>query len=87
MATVDGQPIRRRDTPAGVAFFQRRPIHQILQATGFDGRRNTYDAAAHPLFGPEGEMQGVVCVFWEHTSATEKVPFASTTFCTLGGIA
>jgi len=73
LATVDGQPILRRDTPAGVAFFQHRPIHQILQATGFDGRRSTYDAAAHPLFGPDGEMQGVVCVFWEHTSATPQV--------------
>jgi PAS domain-containing protein len=72
LATVDGQPLRRRDTPSGVAFFQRRPIHQTLMATGYDGRRNAYDATAHPLFGQGGEMQGVVCVFWEHTSIPDR---------------
>jgi PAS domain-containing protein len=71
LTTVDGQPILRRDTPAGVAFFQRRPIHQTLMATGYNGRRSAYDATAHPLFGPAGEMQGIVCVFWEHSSAAD----------------
>jgi predicted ATPase/class 3 adenylate cyclase len=71
LATADGAPLRRRDTPAGVAFFQRRPIHQRLMATGYDGRRHDAEATARPLFGPGGEMQGIVCVFWEHTSAGE----------------
>jgi PAS domain-containing protein len=71
LGTTDGQPLRRRDTPAGVAFFQQRPIHQTLRATGYDGRRNTYDATAHPLFGAAGEMEGVVCVFWEHGHVSE----------------
>jgi PAS domain-containing protein len=71
LATADGAPLRKRDTPAGVAFFQRRPIRQKLMATGYDGRRHVTEATAHPLFGPAGEMQGIVCVFWEHTSAGE----------------
>jgi hypothetical protein len=71
LGTVDGQPLRRRDSPAGVAFFQRRPIHQTLLATGYDGRRRAYETTAHPLFGPDGEMQGIVAVFWEHTNAAD----------------
>jgi predicted ATPase/class 3 adenylate cyclase len=69
LATLDGQPLRRRDTPAGVAFFQRRPIHQTLRATSYNGHRSAYDATAHPLYGPAGEWEGIVCVFWAHTSA------------------
>jgi predicted ATPase len=71
LATADGAPIRKRDTPAGVAFFQRRPAHQEIMATAYDGRRRVVHATAHPLFGPAGEWQGIVTVFWEHTSAGE----------------
>ena len=31
--------MRARDTPAGVAFFQRRPAHRRVRWTGFDGGR------------------------------------------------
>jgi PAS domain-containing protein len=65
----DGGSVRRRDTPAGVAFFERRPSHRALLATGYDGVRRAVDATAYPLFGTAGEMHGVVNVFWQ--SATE----------------
>jgi hypothetical protein len=65
LARPDGEPIRRRDSPAGVAFFERRPAHQTLMATAYNGARRLYEATAYPLFGAEGEMHGVVAVFWE----------------------
>jgi hypothetical protein len=61
----DGTPVRRRDTAAGIAFFQRRPAHRTLMATGYDGVRRLVDTTAYPLFGTTREMHGVVAVFWE----------------------
>jgi PAS domain-containing protein len=60
-----GAPLRRRDSPAGIAFFQRRPAHRRLGATGYDGQRRIVDATAYPLFGKGDDMHGVVNVFWQ----------------------
>jgi hypothetical protein len=68
LATPDGVPVRRRDSPAGVAFFEQRPAHQTLLATGYDGVRRMLEATAYPLFGAVGEMCGVISVFWEHSA-------------------
>jgi len=65
LETPAGQPIRRRDSPAGIAFFERRPAHETLMATAYNGVRRQYEATAYPLFGAAGEMHGVVAVFWE----------------------
>jgi PAS domain-containing protein len=65
VADVDGTPMRKRDTPAGVAMFERRPAHQRMQATTLDGERRTVEVTAYPLFGRTDEMHGVVTVFWE----------------------
>ena len=65
MATPDGEPIRRRDAPAGVAFIERKPSHRTLWVTMFDGRRVQVHATAYPLFASADEMHGVVSVFWE----------------------
>jgi PAS domain-containing protein len=67
LAEPDGTPVRRRDTAAGIAFFQRRPAHRTLMATGYDGVRRLVDTTAYPLFGTAGEMHGVVAVFWERS--------------------
>jgi PAS domain-containing protein len=64
LTDADGTPLRRRDSPAGVAFFQRRPSHQVVVVTTFDGARRTVEATAYPLFGAEQEMHGVLTVFW-----------------------
>jgi PAS domain-containing protein len=64
LATADGAPLRRRDSPSGVAFFEHRPSHQTVLATTYDGTRRAYEATAYPLFGATGEMHGVVSVFW-----------------------
>src|SRR4051812_14559084 len=68
LANPDGSALRRRDTPAGVAFITRRPSHRNLLATGYDGVRRHVEVTAYPLFGATDEMHGVVTVFWE-TSA------------------
>lgn len=64
LAEADGTPLRRRDTPAGVAFIERRPAHRVLLATGYDGTRRLLEATAYPLLGANEEMHGVVSVFW-----------------------
>ncbi len=63
--TPDGEPVRRRDTPSGIAFFERRPAHRTLAVTAYDGARRLVNATAYPLFGSTAEMHGVVSVFWE----------------------
>jgi PAS domain-containing protein len=65
LSDAEGAPLRRRDTPAGIAFFQRRPAHRRLGATGYDGVRRIVDATAYPLFGKGDDMHGVVNVFWQ----------------------
>jgi PAS domain-containing protein len=65
LRTPDDKPLRRRDTPAGIAFFERRPAHRTLAATGYDGVQRLVHATAYPLFGSTAEMHGVVSVFWE----------------------
>jgi PAS domain-containing protein len=64
LASVDGVRLRRRDSPAGIAFFEQRPAHQSVMATTFDGVRGRYAATAYPLIGEAGEMHGVMAVFW-----------------------
>ena len=65
LKTPGGKPLRRRDTPAGIAFFERRPAHKTLAATGYDGVQRLVHATAYPLFGTTAEMHGVVSVFWQ----------------------
>jgi hypothetical protein len=64
LSTPDGEPIRRRDSPSGVAYFEHRPAHQTVMATAYNGVRRIYEATAYPLLGATGEMHGVVAVFW-----------------------
>ena len=64
VSTLEGEPIRRRDTPSGVAYYERKPAHQRVMATAYDGVRRAYEATAYPLLGSTGELHGVVAVFW-----------------------
>lgn len=68
LADADGVPLRRRDTPAGVALLERRPAHRSLLATGYDGTRRLLEATAYPLLGANDEMHGVVSVFWARST-------------------
>ena len=71
LAMPEGGPIRRRDSPAGVAFFEHRPAHATVLATAYDGVRRTYEATAYPLFAAAGDMHGVISVFWEERTAED----------------
>jgi PAS domain-containing protein len=64
----DGTPMRRRDSPAGVAFYQHEPAHLTVLATTLGGRRDLFEVTAYPLFGRVGQMHGVLTVFWEARS-------------------
>ena len=64
LGNIDETPMRRRDSPAGVAFFEREPAHRTLLATTLDGTRHPFEVTAYPLFGHIGEMHGVLTVFW-----------------------
>jgi PAS domain S-box-containing protein len=64
LGKVDGTPMRRRDSPAGVAFYDREPAHRTLLATTLDGSRQPFEVTAYPLFGHVGDMHGVLTVFW-----------------------
>lgn len=65
LKTAEGEPLRRRHTPAGIAFFERRPAHMTVAATAYDGVQRLVHATAYPLFGATGDMHGVVSVFWQ----------------------
>ena len=60
----DGGPMRRRDSPAGVAYYQRRPAHRTVQVKMLDGKHRLVEATAYPLFGGGDMLHGVVTVFW-----------------------
>lgn len=68
MTQPDGELVRRRDSPAGIAFADRRPSHQHLLVTGYDGVRRAIEATAYPLLGARDELHGVVVVFWQGSS-------------------
>jgi PAS domain-containing protein len=65
LATPAGESLLRRNSPAGIAFFQQRPAHASVLATTFDGARRPFEATAYPLFATSGDMHGVIAVFWE----------------------
>jgi PAS domain-containing protein len=68
----DGSPLRRRDTPTGVAFSGQRPAHRALRATGYDGVERAVEVTAFPLFGTADDMHGVVTVFWQASTPSSS---------------
>jgi hypothetical protein len=65
LTDLDGTPVRRRDSPPGMAFIQREPSHRTLIVTTLDGNsRAKFEVTAYPLFGRSEEMHGVLTVFW-----------------------
>ena len=56
-------------SPAGVAFYERRPAHCITQVKMLDGTHRLVEATAYPLFGAGETLHGVVTVFWQIAQA------------------
>ena len=65
MADLDGNPVRRRDSPPGMALLERKPAHRLLLITALDGTQRKVEVTAYPLFGKADDMHGVLTVFWE----------------------
>jgi PAS domain-containing protein len=66
---LNGEPLRKRDSPPGIAFMRREPAHNTLVVTTLDGTRKAqFEITAYPLFGRTGDMHGVLTVFWEAAS-------------------
>jgi PAS domain-containing protein len=63
--SADGKPLRREETPGGIAFSERRAAHASLRITGLDGNEREIATTAFPLFGPDGEFHGIMVIFWE----------------------
>lgn len=70
--SVDGEQMRRSETPSGIAFFEHRPSHQAITVTTYDGVHRVFEQTAYPLFGATGEMHGVVSVFWESDASENE---------------
>jgi PAS domain-containing protein len=68
MRGLDGEPMRRRDSPPGRAFYERQPAHQSMLVHTLDGLDREIEVTAYPLFGRDEEMHGVLTVFWEAKS-------------------
>jgi len=64
-STADGEPIRREDRPAGIAFTERRPSHGDLCITGLDGVRRDIATTAFPLDVCSSDLHGIMVIFWE----------------------
>jgi PAS domain-containing protein len=62
---ADGEPLKREETPGGIAFNERRPAHARLWITGLDGDQREIATTAFPLFGPDDEFHGIMVIFWE----------------------
>lgn len=62
----DGSPMKKRDSPVGIAFMQREPAHKTMLASPLGGgTKQRWEVTASPLFGRSGDMHGVLTVFWE----------------------
>jgi PAS domain S-box-containing protein len=57
------------DLPAGIALFERRPVHTVVHFTGADDVERTIAVTAFPLVGREGELFGVFAIFWHLSPA------------------
>jgi PAS domain-containing protein len=62
---VDGEPVRMRETPLGVALFHGEPAHRNVRITGGDGEERTLAATAIPLMSHPDELVGALALFWE----------------------
>ncbi len=65
---LDGSPLPLERIPAGIALFERRPVHRDVRITGLDGVKREISVTAFPLLARAHELVGVVAIFWEAQS-------------------
>jgi PAS domain S-box-containing protein len=62
---LDGSPMSFDELPVGIAHREGHPAHDTLAFTTPDGTRHEIEVTAFPLLGRDGEVFGVVAIFWE----------------------
>jgi PAS domain S-box-containing protein len=62
--TYDDEPLPAEVRPARMAFDQRRAAHERFRITSHDGVVRDIEVSAFPLFAHEGELVGIVSMFW-----------------------
>jgi PAS domain S-box-containing protein len=60
----EGGSLTLEQLPAGIALAERRPAQRTLCITSSDGERRLISVTAVPLFASDGELVGVLAVFW-----------------------
>jgi PAS domain-containing protein len=61
----DGVPLPPESVPLSIACTERRPAHDSLWITGFDGVKRYISVTAFPLIGSHDRYLGAVAIFWE----------------------
>ena len=61
---VDGTPLEADGLPLVQALTDRKPAHRPIVITGADGRKNTIEITAVPLFASPEELVGAAAIFW-----------------------
>jgi PAS domain S-box-containing protein len=60
-----GDKLDPQTLPLTVALSERRPAHQRMAITGFDGERRLINVTAFPFFARTDEFVGAVAIFWQ----------------------
>jgi PAS domain-containing protein len=63
--SLDGKPLAFEERPSGIALTQRRPHHDDIRITTFEGTKREIEVTAMPLFTSEEDFLGVLTIFWE----------------------
>jgi PAS domain-containing protein len=70
---VDGQSVRMRETPLGMALFHGEPAHRSVRITGGDGEERVLAATAIPLMSHPDELVGALALFWDETAHADPM--------------
>ena len=62
--TLDSEPLPFERLPAGIALYERRPVHERFTATSVDGVERNISVTAFPLFAHTDELVGVMTIWW-----------------------
>jgi PAS domain-containing protein len=62
--TRDAEPLPYERTPAAIALYERRAVHERFTITSVDGVERNVAVTAFPLFAHTDELVGIVTIWW-----------------------
>jgi PAS domain-containing protein len=62
--TRDAEPLPFERTPAAIALYERRAVHERFTITSVDGVERNVAVTAFPLFAHTDELVGIVTIWW-----------------------